>query len=806
MLVGAAVLALLPWWRNHQYLRDFMDYGLVMSAVAQIDAGLRPYVDFATPVQCATFWINGAAESLFGGTYQAMTWGNAVFIVTSLFVLVWLLSRRWPVWAAIPAAWAIVAGSASQHTIVWYNAVGGVALAVAACAGALAPVLRRQTIPLHVATAAALLLGGVNKLNFHLVALAVVAGWALRARLRGEAGGKRLVATLVFVVAFGLLLPFAAEWFWTGASPAVWWHNVLELPAARTEYFLRLAEARAYLQPIHDYYGPLAIPQIGLAAIVLIGASVIGLSFPRRRRLDALVLPAAGLLAIGATLGLLATNHEIGYVTLATVLALTAALHLGFATVAIRPAQLALFLVLPALLCGAVFSWSAWQGQRSQFGHSGSPRTAYRDGAQAVAECRYLAGTLVPPEFAESLAVAASLLPPPNAHGLRPVVYGPGLEFLEHVWPATKTRGLPLWVAEGTTCRERESDLLAGHFGDRSKVSLVLVSVPWEQWIARCRMLLAFGFTSRECGGVARAYRRREAEEPIADPLAFLQLLGGNIHPAFLALSPECVPITTADGRNFLGVTHSGHVFRFTTPSNRLAGTVVIHRMHGTSAGPLTIPFVVRYTRADAPPEAWRQELTLPANVDEVTADFLVDARQQALDFVVEIPSAAAGTVCAGWFAPRVQHAQSIAGEPPSLFPAQLSGRWPSADEAKSVMPTMWNADAVFVRGGTVVGDQVELPAGGELWLHAEHPLAEFLASVSLPPNSSSDRLPIVRLVWYKGGRIEILSQSSVRTSDHRLELRAWSAEPDGWIGILIDPTPNTPSALVHIDSARLTD
>lgn len=803
LAVFATAMALLPWWRNHRYLRDFMDYGLVMSAVAQIEAGLRPYTDFATPVQSATFWLNAVAESLFGGTYQAMTWGNAALILVALPLLAWLFARRWPLWAAVPVAWAIVAGSASQHTIIWYNSLGVLCLAAVAAAGALAPVLGRGQLAVHAITAAALWLGGANKLNFHLVALAIAVGWPLRAWLLGTARLRPILATLAFIAGSGVALPLATELLWTGATPAEWWHNVVGLPAARAGYFLRLAEAKAYLQPIHDYYGPLALPQLGLAVVVIVAAVGAGLIGSRKRRIDWSVLAIAALLAIAATLGLLATNHEIGYVALAAGLALVAALQLGFVDGHPRSARLAVLLVLPAVCCGAVASWSAWQGQRSQFGHSASARADYRDGASMNPELRYLAGTLVPPEFANALEVAASILPARNSAGLRPVLYGPGLEFLEHVWPATKTRGLPLWIAEGTTYGPRESALLSQHLGDPENVSLALTATPWEQWPSRCFTQLRFSFVMRECGSVARAYRRREPHEPVAEPLTLLHLIGGNLHPAFVRSGPLAEPFTTADGRNFLGMSRSGTVFSFTAPCNRLGGVAVVQRLPDAPAGPVTAELIVRYTRPDAPEHAWRQAVTLPAGVAETAVEYAVDARQQPLEFAVEIPTTAAGTICAGWSGPRVQHAQADDAEPQGLHAAPIAGSWIHDDATPQLRPTGWRPDAVFLRGATLDGETFTLSAGGELWLRADRPLTELLATAWLPSEGAAGRLPYLRLVWYKGGRIELLTQAALRAEDRRLELRAWSAEPEGWIGLLVDPSPNTPATLVRIDSAR---
>ena len=37
-----AVVALLPWWRNHRYLRSFFEYGVVMGGIGRIDTGQQP--------------------------------------------------------------------------------------------------------------------------------------------------------------------------------------------------------------------------------------------------------------------------------------------------------------------------------------------------------------------------------------------------------------------------------------------------------------------------------------------------------------------------------------------------------------------------------------------------------------------------------------------------------------------------------------------------------------------------------------------------------------------------------------------
>ena len=90
------VIALLPWWRNHGYLRDFYDYGLAISGVGLIEQGQRPYLDFATPIQAGFFGLSWLAEKSGGGTYLALTRGAAALIVAMAAGLSIILARRWP--------------------------------------------------------------------------------------------------------------------------------------------------------------------------------------------------------------------------------------------------------------------------------------------------------------------------------------------------------------------------------------------------------------------------------------------------------------------------------------------------------------------------------------------------------------------------------------------------------------------------------------------------------------------------------------------------------------------------------------
>ena len=91
--------------------------------------------------------------------------------------------------------------------------------------------------------------------------------------------------------------------------------------------------------------------------------------------------------------------------------------------------------------------------------------------------------------------------------------------------------------------------------------------------------------------------------------------------------------------------------------------------------------------------------------------------------------------------------------------------------------------------------------AGGELWLHTPGMTGEIRGRLlGLAAGSS----PMVRVVWYKGGRLQLMQQGQI-PADRPFEFHVWTAEPGGWIGILVDPGAAGPAVQVRIDACTLT-
>ncbi|MBI3887088.1 MAG: hypothetical protein HY302_15380 [Opitutae bacterium] len=801
LCLALSVVALLPWWRNHAYLRDFYDYGLFINVNARIAEGQRPFVDFVTPGQSATFLLDSAAERIGGGTYEGMTWGAAGLIVIGVVGLTLLLARRFDGWVAGSVAGAVVIGSAAQHTIIFYNSLGVLSLALVGWSFAIAPTLRRADFGWHSLAALGLFVGGLNKINFHLVACAVAAGWALWSGVSGRTPWRQVAATLLFVLVFGGVLPVAVEMAWTGADWRTWYYNVVQLPlSARGGRISLLFSSRLYLETLHDYYGKIRLPQVGLLGVLMPLLAVVavwraGGGDGRRERVIAAVL--AGACSALAGLALLLTNNEIAYMTLSAVVVLTVSLWLGFRLEA-KGVWFALGVLVPVFLLG-VFGWeSAWQGQRSQFGHSVEPRAGYVAGEQIGPDFAYLKGTFVPPSLASSLVELAEWRRSLAVGDRERIFYGPGVEWLERIWPARKVRGLPLVAAgfEG----ERETVRLDHAVLQGDAYRYLLVAVAWDHWSAETERVFPRRFTKESIGPFFYAYGKLPPTTVWARPLEFNVGFGGNADASRLRSTAQLLRLD--DGRGFLGTTGRTCEVELSAPSRRASGEAVLRRLappNGHSAAAVRFRVYAvdqggRYLR-------WSEDLVLPPGGAElVVPTGRLDASGLPLLFTAEVPESMAGRVAAGWRALALWDSIDTAERPPLLQEGAALVRSAVGDFRAAVLKDALAGSPVFVRNSWLENGACRLSAGGEVWIR----LSGIFSNIELTATSraGSRENPKLRVVFYKGGRIETFHPADTDVPG-TVRFTAWSPENDGWLGVLANPDHAGPGCIIRIESAQ---
>ena len=806
LLVTVVIMGLLPWWRNHSYLRDLYDYGLVITANGHMERGERPYVDFTTPIRAGFLGLNWLIERAGGGTYAALTRGGAGLILASGLLLPLMLVQRWPWWAAIVVGGAVTAAAAAQHTILWHNSLGVFCLAVAVWASAIAPVVRREHRFWHLLAAVGLFLGGINKLNFHLVAVAASLAWALRAGLVGRAGWGRVACTLLGVLACGVVLPLAAELLWTEASLKLWLTNVTGIATESRLDQLKLVWSWDFLfRPIHDYYGPQALPQVGLIGLLVSLVTLVG-CWPRgddrAARWDRGLLPLAVILAGAAGAALLATNFEIACLGGAAWAVLLAGLWLGFAPAGRRTLFAAGF-VLPALLIGGAGWWSAWLGQRSQFGFSYASREDYQPAENASPAYGSLRGLRLPPEMILSLEALGDILAEDRPGG-RPVFYGPGMELLDRYFPSKRRKGQPLWAHWGTSYDARAVTRLRDTLQSDASQRTVFTNVAFAHWPTEIQDVLDENFVRDLVGPIAvRWQHNADAVANLSDSFDTLNRLGGNVDGRAFHLDRFPLRVwRTAEGQAILGTNRPAGQVLLRTPVYRLGGTAVIARLPDSGDGPLAADVKVIVHGASPEDVRWSARLELPAGQQTLSFPFQADAGGRMLMFWVTLPPGQpAGAVAAGFRDLQITHAVEV-GTAPRLradSPADVAS---VPGHAESLFGNVaWRPAQLVVRNGGPMADGLQLSPGGEVWLHTDGMNGELRGQVSCPPGDG--RPPVVRVVWYKGGRLQIIHQEWAKR-EQPFDFKVWTAEPGGWFGVLVDSGKDLAPVRVRVTGTTL--
>jgi hypothetical protein len=804
-LVAAVTLVMLaPWWRNHRYLRDFYDYGLVIAGNARIGAGERPYADFLTPIQTGLYVFNGWAEQLGGGTYQAMTLGAAVLTALCMVLVFAVLIRQWPFFPSVALAAAFTAMTASQHTIIWHNTVGALCIAVAACCAAVAPVWSFARWPWHLLIASALLVGGITKLNAHLVAVAGVAAWALYAGALRRSPWPKVMVTLGLVMCCAIIAPLAVELVWTQAEPRTWWYNVVQLPlGGRSGDFAHALEWKFYFTVHHDYYGALLVPQLGALGILVTGIfALMGIRAVGVRQSGWVI--AAALFAAGSGAGLLATNYEIAYVAMGAWFALVIALWLGFGLRSSGPA-FHLGLVLPVVLVGLLGWHSAWQGQRSQFGYSRADRADYQSGEVIAADFGYLRGTYVPPETAMSMQAMAAWRAAQPESVRSAVFYGPGLEWLERPWPTSKLPNMPLWMHRGTSYGSEEERRLLAAFSAAGPYRHVIVPEARDHWDPLVAAHLKDKHEMKRVGPVWFRYDKLPMGTVSWRPLEFLQGFGGNANS--MQMESVMALHKLSDGRTFLGVERSQGELRLLAPSYRIQVEAVLRRTSGNS-GPREgkARFEVFSLSGGNSYPRGIVELGLDEEQEEQVLIMPVDSGGSPLRFVVTVPAGLEGHVVAGWRAVKILHSHH-GPEAPTVLRAGARDIHPAgADMRAALLPPDWNPTEVYLRDAHPAHQGVELRPGGEIWIRLEGMFSEISGIATVTGRKPGRVDPVVRVLFFKGAKLDLQAQSAIREPAQDFAFKGWSAERDGWLVIMLEPYPTSPSVYLRLTGMKKMD
>ncbi len=800
--VAAALLfALLPWWHNRHYQRDLYDYGVTMAGVGRVMGGERPYTDFGSPLQSAQFLSNAAIEWMTGPSYLNLTWGGALAIALSLVLFTAAFARRWPFGAALLLGTALSVATAAQHLIIYFNALGGICLVLAATAAAAAPVLQRRTLSWHLLLGGALWLGGMTKLNWHLVALTLATAWPVRAALKEKASRRAAAGLLALIVLSGVVLPVATELAWTGASLPTWYYNVVANPlhGDRAGDLHAVLTPGFYLHPPHDFYGRLPVSQFGLLGVIACLA-VTGVAVHRawrqRDRVDLVLAPLAGLLVLLAGISLMATNYDIAVLTFGPWLGLLAALWIGF-DLPVRGWTARLGLFWPALLLAV--AWPvAWQGLRSQFGHSPAPRSTYLAAEEAGPEFAYLRGTKLPPEVVDSMRTLAAWwrANPAAAPSLFPLT---GLEWLERCLPAPHVPHRPLWMHFGTSYGKAEWEEFFAALKRGAPHSRFIVPRAYDSWPEPMKQEFRVNYLRYEWGAVYILYDRITTPGISHRPVEFLHQQGGNLDSRFLATT--MTPGRAPSGQPFIGITRGEGVMTMLVPSHQLKATAVL-----ASSAPVTQPlkahFTARFLRAGQEPvTCWETDAELQPGESEKRLEANIASAGLPVEFRVRFLAEPPSGTAAGWSNPSIQQA-SAAVRPPPLRPTAVAPVMLDENALAALCGPGWRPDSAVAYGGELRGSDYLLAPDGELWLQVSRSTPGLDGIVAVAKRDGVlPQLPSLYAGFYKGGRLDPQVERPLDAATGRHAFRVWSAEPDGWIVIAMQAFGATSPVVVRLNT-----
>jgi hypothetical protein len=810
IVFGAVVL--LPWWRNHDILRDFCDYGLVMAAVGRMSSGDHPYVDFVTPIQTLQFTLGSLAEALWGARYLSLTYANAAFIVASFVGLTLLLFRPLGRPLALLLAATIVVASSTQHTIVWYNAVGVAWLTAVIWLTARAPTPTQRDWGRWLLVPTFLWLGGMTKLTYQVAALAFAVLFTVRFAVQRKLSWKKAMVLITGFLLCGTILPLVTELLYTGATFEQWAYSVVVLPSSRSELLKLLVSARAYWETPHDYYKPMYFSFVGAWGVSLLAwAGIVAarqlwkLKQNRWSELSFLAVSLAGAWICGGVL--LATNFEIAYLSGAAWLALAIAIVLAFTPDGLSgPTRPVKVVLAGAALSLLVPGWiSAWSGARALWGVGTFVRGDLVSASDLPERFAYLKGLWIEAPMHGSLQGFPATLERWASEGVSPSSYFfiNATEWMVRAVPEARHRGLPLWLFRGTTITENEIKLIDDKLRRGSDIQVVVEDDAWDVAYPGIEKIIGERFEPSRLGAVLHLHRLKSelAIDVLANPAEFAASVKSNLLSRAMTLSVGSLEIRSRGDGRYLCSPHSSRI-DLGFGVHQLKGQMIAELLPHGGANAVPVTFRLRQKRERGLGRVvYAQTFTLTSEQRDIVQPFAVTAAGEMLSLEIDLPPGAPAE--AGWRELKMDRSGPI--DPGRPFPLNKTlnvqtpdAAWTRALFSEEGIPSIELAafgpdNHPDERGGV---PELFSHVPGEVWLKLDRPTARIIGEFGLRETAwtGAGQMPGLKasVVYSKGGRFETLFEKELRPS--REEDRGVQAfhvalpESEGWIGLVITP------------------
>jgi hypothetical protein len=462
-------------------------------------------------------------------------------------------------------------------------------------------------------------------------------------------------------------------------------------------------------------------------------------------------------------------------------------------------------LILPALLVGATGWWSAWLGQRSQFGYSNAPRAAYRPADKIAPAFADLAGLRLPPDVMASLEIVEQTMPDAAPDGYRAVFYGSGMEWLDRYFPGPREKGKPLWVHWDTTYGPRRIELLRKQLADEDRYRTLFTTIARDEWPDEVRAVLKHNFViDLASGPTVRRWTRRDRDTvDLSDSVDTVAHLGGNVDGRILHTDNFPLSVRrTPDDQLLLATSRPTGEILLRAAIFRLRGVAVVSRLPGAGEGPLSVAMKIIVHGAVPEEVRWAEQVELPPGRQSVSVPFTLDGGGRHLMLWVTRSDGQTGGLLAGYRDLEITQVGEADGGAPHLRNDLAAETALTPALAESLFgPIAWRPQQLVVRGGRATAEGLELPAGAEVWLHTADMTGVIRGQLTCPAADGSR--PTVRVLWYKGGRLQIMQQGTVPAGSP-FDFHVWTAEPGGWIGLVVEPGKDTAPAVARISLCTL--
>lgn len=769
--------------------------------MGKLEAGLRPYVDFRSTMQSATYVLSWAAEQVFGAHYLGLVKGGLVLTLCGGAILAWMLRRSFGAFGGVLLAGAITLSGLSPHVFIFYNPLGLLCLAVVLAGLAADPRLWPLRSADRWLICAALVIGGTNKINFHALTVGLAALLILRGWLSGE---NRLAVTsgsFGQLALWGGVIPLGIELAWTGASPSTWLFNIFELPSERVGFALAGFKTELLWRPPYDVhhsviFKPLVgvgVALVGIATCVAWRTGVAPLTDVKRRIGTGVLLLVTSAAVIAGSLLLTTTNVEI--ITLTSLAfpigaaALVAAY--GARNYPERPGFAVNIVPLVSILWTVVGGYAAWQGSRVMFGDEPPARENYVRLAHPSPAVAYLKGVRLEPGWHDSLLATVKEverieMKDPQLAG---VLFGPAFEWMERAYPAAIVDEMPVWYHHGTSLSSGDGPWLEAKLSAKG-VNRIILNQHWESWPGSFWLHLAESFRAVDLGRFARVYERRTSPvianrvpvEIALRPWSFREQTGSNVHWN-TTNAPHGAALFESPWGRFVGCV-GGTDWTLLKGAYLAQGNFVV-LLQGSTEDPVQVTCQVFALEGESSGVLFEQSVTLTNEQPEVRIPFQVSAGGNPMRLSLSVAPADAHRVLGGWRDLRIGHAGPAETAPPA-FLVQLAAVPEQTDTGNHALLRHANPDGADVDGWSA--------APFESWQRVTAGAQQASVAVEIQRRPDGNGHPtLLTLAWYKSGRIEFLQQTIVNPgTSETIELSAGLPESGGWVGLVAraaDPT-----------------